>query len=207
MSETSSKEILYGHTIRKPHVFHILSNVLKEIDDGRGTEKLIVGLGWVNLRDRMACLYLSKNLFEYYPDHFQLDLLDEIKLFEVKFSDFGVDGFSRLFLLGFFMKIHNQKVMVMDGGENQVIHFSDLLVPLLKLSKVKSEKLDWLLIILQHFLNYLGFEKLKELITKDKNFIQIYEMLSLEERKVMHSNLLAYSSSIFDSEFFLYEKV
>jgi hypothetical protein len=207
MSEASSKEILYGHTIRKPHLYHILSNALKELDDGRGTEKLIVGLGWVNLRDRMACLYLSKNLFEYYPDHFQVDLLEEIKLFETKYSDFSVDGFSRLFLLGFFMKMHNQKVMALDGGENRVMKFSDSLIPILKLSKVKSEKLDWLLIILQHFLNSLGVEKLKDLISENKNFIQIYEMLSLEERKGMHSNLLAYSSSIFDSEFFLYEKV
>ncbi len=207
MSEASSKEILYSNTIRRPHVYHILSNAFKQIDDGRGPEKIIVGLGWINLRDRMGCLYLSKFLFEYYPHHFQMELLEEIKLFEAKYSDFGVDGFSRLFLLGFYMKIHNQKMLMLDLGENSFLEFSDLLIPVLKLSKVKSEKLDWLLIILQHFLNFLGFEKLKDLISENKKFVQIYEMLSSDERKMMHSNLLAYSSSVFDSEFFLYEKV
>ena len=79
---------------------------------------------------------------------------------------------------------------------------TDELIHILKKSKIKIVKVDWLLLSLYHLEGYLGRELLLGEIDKGIKFEKLYKKLTDEQKSVMMGNLLSYGYSIGDHEIF-----
>jgi hypothetical protein len=188
-------------------LYSILETAFKEFDDGRGFERVMVALGWSSFRDRMASIYIYKNMYGDYPAKTDLDLVEDIKSIESRFSSHSVNSFSRLFLLGFYLKFSNLEIQKKQDNK-----FLEILIPpeignLLKLSQGRSERIDWLILILIHLNASLGEKMLVNHLIAGKKFEEMYPLMSKDDQSLMCQNLMAYSASIEEPDMFLYEKV
>ena len=76
-------------------------------------------------------------------------------------------------------------------------------IDLMKYSKAKSIKIDWLILQLILFESFLGMDRLKSLLQSEIKFNALFNMLKDEEKELFLENLLKYGASISDYEFFL----
>ena len=179
----------------------------QEFNDGRGLDKIISALGWPNFRERMASLYIHKIINGKYPEKTQMALVEDLKNFESHYFEHSVHSNSRIFLLALYLRIAElSEVRNKTKGEMSLSTFPDLM-PLLNLSQARSEKLDWMLLILAHYQQFLGLPKISKLLASHSSFREIFKELPFDQQMLFHSNLLAYGMSIGDNDIFLYEKV
>lgn len=185
----------------------VLETAFNEFNGDRGIEKVFKTLGWSNFRDRMASIYIYKLKYGDFPFQTDTELVEDIKQLENRFSDHSVHSYSRLFLLGFYFKFAN-----LDIQHREDNHFLELTIPseiesLLKLSQGRSERIDWLILILYHLYHSLGEKLVMNSLISGKKFEDIYALMPKDAQEVMAQNLLAYGASIQEPDLFLYEKV
>jgi len=172
-------------------------------------ESMLNALGWDGFRNRVASLYLYKLEFGVFPGETKPDLVKGIVDFEIELKEFTVYGDSRLFLLGYYLRscelsFKNQKQFIAGS----MLNISDNVIAAIKMNNHKSEKIDWLILILSYFTNYLGEEKLLDCLTKSNgNFYKILPLISEQNRHDLIENLLIYGGAINEDEMFLFEKV
>ncbi len=208
MSGNRYKDSLEELILKNKMLSFLLESTLKDLDDGRGLEKIIMGLGWNNFRERLTSIYAGKLFYGHFPQSFQLDLIEDIKDFENQFQNYGIAGFSRVYLLGLYIKFQNiHRLSQYHDDEDLQFEINANVIQLLNISKIKVEKIDYLILFLHQILEIIELDEARKLITSKLTFNQIYEGLKKDERKIIHDNLLAYSSSIFEDDFFLYQKV
>lgn len=188
-------------------LYMTLENAFKDFDDGRGLEKTMMALGWPNFRDRMGSIYIYKKIYGHYPVSTSMELVEEIKLLEQRFFNHSVHGHSRLFLLGFYLKMANFQIQHRENNQFLEIKIPEEISPLLKLSQGRSDKVDWLILILTHLLQALGDKLVINSLMTGKKFQDLYELMTPDLRKMMFENLLAYGASINEPDVFLYEKI
>ncbi|HXH76506.1 MAG TPA: hypothetical protein VNJ08_16160 [Bacteriovoracaceae bacterium] len=188
-------------------LYRILEIAFQEFDDGRGLEKLLTALGWSNFRDRMASIYVYKSIFGEFPTKSNMDLVEDMKNLESTFINHGVNGYSRLFMLGFYIRLANiQQQAIIDGSAAE-IRIPVEIGKLLNLSEGRTEKLDWLILIVIHLVASLGEKTVIDVISGGKKFNDLYPLMPVTDREHMYKNLLAYGASINEPDFFLYERV
>lgn len=207
LSVTTSPAPIFDVIRPNKALYMVLERAFQEFDDGRGLEKTMMALGWSNFRDRMASLYISKCIYGDFPQKTSMELVEDIKSLEQKYLDHGVHSFSRLFLLGIYLRLANIKVQTREQNQYLEIKIPDEVALVLKLSQGRSEKIDWLILIIMHFLNAFGEKMLINYLLSGKKFEELYELMSPDVRKSMLDNLLAYGASIKEHEVFLYEKI
>lgn len=193
---------------RNRGLYEVLDVAFTEFNDGRGLEKTMVALGWANFRDRFASLYIYKAIHGKYPLKTDMGLVEDILKFEATYADFSVSGQSRAFLLGFYMKLAQIKTQEVEN--NKFLEFrlpDEILVPILRQSQGRVEKIDWLILLIFHFSEALGEKSLAGALVSEKSFDEIYQLMNEESRRRMHESLLSYGMSIYEPETFLYEKV
>lgn len=188
-------------------LYSVLEKGFQEFNDGRGLEKTMMALGWSNFRDRMASLYIHKAIFGNYPNKTSMELIEDIKELENRFMDNSVQSFSRIFLLGFYLRMANMQIQKRENNQFLEIKVPEEIAPILKISQARSEKIDWLILIIMHLLYGLGEKLLINALASGKPFEELYELLTPDQRKLMLDNLLAYGTSIGEPDFFLYEKI
>jgi hypothetical protein len=207
LSVTTSSSPVFD-IVRKNHSLYLtLQKAFKEFDDGRGLEKTMLALGWSNFRDRMASIYIYKSIHGHFPKSTSMDLVEEIKDLEGRFINQSVNSFSRIFLLGFYLRLANIQIQRRDSDKFSEIKISETIGTLLRLSQGRSEKIDWLILIMMHLLNGLGETLLMNSLMQGKKFDELYELISPEDRRIMLENLLAYGASIQEQDLFLYDKI
>ena len=185
----------------------ILVTAFGEFNSDRGIEKVIQALGWSNFRDRMASIYIYKSKYGNYPYKTDMGLVEDIKSLENRFTDHSVNSFSRLFLLGFYLKLANLDIQRRENN-----HFLEISIPseigsLLRQSQGRSERIDWLILILYQLNSSLGEEMVMNSLISGKNFEYIYALMPQDAQEVMIQNLLAYGASIQEPDVFFYEKI
>lgn len=191
-----------------PALIPILENAFAEFDDGRGIEKVMLALGWANFRDRVASVYISKAIYGNFPKKTDMNLVEEIKDIEATFRENSTQSQSRTFLLCFYLKLAELRLQEKENNR-----FLDLKLPkasiakVLNLSQGRSDKMDWLILLVLHFNQLLSEELVVRSLASGKKFQDLYQMMSVENRKLMHQNLLAYGASIEEPEPFLFERV
>jgi hypothetical protein len=188
-------------------IYSILEKAFKEFDDGRGIEKTMIALGWSNFRDRMASLYIYKSIYGNFPNKTSMELVEELKVLENRFANHGVHSLSRIFLLGFYLKLANIQVQRRSNNKFLEIKIPNEIGNFLKLSQGRSEKIDWLILIIVHLLNGLGDKLLMNALASGKKMDDLYNLLTPDYRKVMMDNLLAYGTSIGEPDIFIYDKI
>ena len=188
-------------------LFSILETAFKEFDDGRGVEKVMTALGWSNFRERMASIYIYKSMYGDYPSKTDMELVEEIKEMEARFSDHSVTSFARLFMLGFYLKLANISIQKREDNKFLEIKIPSEIASLLKLSQGRSERIDWLILIILHLSASLGEKMLMNSLISGKKFEELYMLMPKDAQELMSQNLLAYGASIQEADVFLYEKV
>lgn len=207
LSVTSSPAPVFDVIRPNQALYLSLERSFKEFDDGRGLEKTMMALGWSNFRDRFASLYVYKAIHGHFPIKTSMDLIEDIRELENRFLNHSIGGVSRVFLLGFYLRLANIQIQRRESNK-----FLEIKVPLeinsiLRLSQGRSEKLDWLILILMHLISALGDKLVINSIAGGKKMNEFYELMSPEARLQMHNNLLAYGASINEPDMFLYEKI
>ncbi len=190
-----------------PALSMILEKAFQEFDENKiGIEKITTTLGWDHFRDRMSSVYIFKILNSVFPDKTDMDLVEDIKVLENRFSDKSIAGDSRLFMLGFYLKILNlyESSQETDVSLTQV---SASVEKILALSKVRTDKADWLVMLVWHLCEFLGEYKLTELVSKGTSWSEIYQHLSEDQKFHLVSNLLSYGASIREDDPFLFERI
>lgn len=207
LSVTTSASPIFDSLRSNRALMMILETAFKEFDDGRGVEKVMLALGWANFRDRMASLFVYKMIYGDYPSKTDMELVEDIKFLESQYSDHAVHSFSRLFLLGFYLKLANIQIRERENNQFLEIKIPHEIGTILKLSQGRSERIDWLILILTHLYHFLGEKLLVNNLISGKKFDEIYALLPKDARELMHQNLLAYGASINEPDVFLYDKI
>lgn len=140
--------------------------------------------------------YALTGRFPTKPDVYNMTSIIDL---EEELKPFTVGGYSRGFLLGFYLKMARIK-LEKAGKEFNPIN-SDI-VKILKLSKIKIIKVDWLILNIFHFEGFLGRESLLTAIDGEIGFEKLYNKLSEDQKTTMMGNLLSYGSSVGDEEIF-----
>lgn len=178
----------------------ILINLIFQ-DLGKKMElgSIIKAVGWTGFRDRMTNAYVDYAINGEFPTQPNIHNISSIIDLEEELKPFTVAGYSRGFLLGFYLRMA-QIQFEKKGKDFSVL--TDELIKILKLSKIKIVKVDWMLLTLYHLEGYLGRDLLLEEISKGQKFEKLYEKLTEDQRSVMMGNLLSYGYSIGDHEIF-----
>lgn len=183
----------------------VMEKAFKEFDDGRGMEKVMAGLGWTSFKDRLASLYISKALYGKYSQSTDLEIVNDIKKLEKKFHNFEVSSFSRLFLLGFYIRLANIRNQTLKEGF--IIEIPDEVFNILNVVEGRIEKIDWMILILIHLLNSFDERMIINHLSQQKKIDDFYQLMSSSDRQLMFENLLSYGASIGEQDFVLYAKV
>lgn len=179
----------------------------KEFDDGRGLEKTMLALGWANFRERVASMYIHKAIHGSFPLQTSMELVEDISALEGRFVNHSIHGVSRVFLLGFYLRLANIQIQRRENNKFMEIRIPSEIDNLLKLSMGRSEKLDWLILILMHLVNGLGEKIVANALASGKKMEDLYVLMGTDARKLMMDNLLAYGVSINEQDMFVYDKV
>ena len=180
----------------------LVRKIFRDIDPDGFLGKIISISGWLGIRNRLAAVYIEYAMTGKFPETANLSLVTDIVNIENKLRHFTPPGFSRAFLLGFYAKmtlIHVKK----SRDEKTPLIIKDEHFELMKWSKSKSLRIDWLMIQLIHYNEFLGSERLNSLLKSGSRYESLAALLSPDEQKEMLDNCIVYGSSIFDSEIFL----
>lgn len=188
-----------------PALMMVMERAFAEFDDGRGIEKVMSALGWLSFKDRLSSLYISKSLFGKYSQKTDLEIIEEIKAFERHYQQFEVSSYSRLFLLGFYIRLANIRNYTLKAGE--VIRIPAAVSNILSVQEGRAERIDWLILIITHLLMSLDESLIINHLGQQKKIDQLYELMSATDRQLMFDNLLSYGASIGEQDFVLYAKI
>jgi len=153
---------------------------------------------WGAIRDQVAAAFLTKIKSKHFVHRPDLSLVDEIKDCERIISDHCLPGPNRSFMLGFYFSIAK-----LEGHFKKNDPFSILqtkVLPLLSLMRSKVIKVDWAILILWHFHEFLGEETLRDKLQAGEDYEHFYGGLLEQQKMLMMSNLLSYAASINDRE-------
>lgn len=207
LSVTTSPAPIFDVIRPNRALYYTLEKAFSEFDDGRGLEKTMMALGWANFRDRTGSLYVYKAIHGEYPKTTNMELVEDIKFLEQKFNDHSVNSYSRLFLLGFYLRLANLQIQRRENNQYLEIKVPDSVGQILRLTQGRTEKIDWLILIIMHLVDALGDKMLMNAIISGKKFEELYDLMSTDARLRMSDNLLAYGASIREPDTFLYEKI
>ncbi len=204
---TNSPGPVFDHIRPNRGLMLLLERAFKEFDDGRGVEKVMIALGWSHFRDRFASLYIFKTIYGHFPVKTDMSLVEDIKNIEALYSDYAIQSFSRLFLLGFYLSMANIEVRHKEGQLNVPLQLPVEILEVMKLSQGRSERIDWLILMIWHFITYLGKAQLISELNNGVSFADLYKTLTPEQQVHFTQNLLTYGASVHEDEVFFYERV
>jgi hypothetical protein len=186
----------------------VMERAFREFDEHRtGLTKVATALGWANFRERMASVYVFKALHGSFPDKTDMELVADIHEFENRFSEKSVAGNSRLFLLGFYLRLLNTYLAMRADGGGEGVLIPASVERILNLRQVRTDKADWLVLLCWHLDIYLGTDELVRLISAGVKWEELFRRLSDPQRFQLISNLLSYGASIQEEDPFLYERI
>jgi hypothetical protein len=206
-STTSSVAAILELKKTSPAIYLSMEEAFGEFNEGKGIENAISALGWIHFRERLSSMYIYKSIHGLFPIKTDLQLIESIMQLEARFINHTIQGISRIYLLGFYMRLANIQNQKRLNNKFFEIRVPEEINAIFKASQVRSEKIDLLIIMVMHMSDALGTKFLQSLISTGKKFNEIYDIMSAEARSNMNDNLLAYGASIQESDIFLYEKV
>ena len=182
----------------------LVKRIFRDIDPDGFLGKIVSISGWPGIRNRMAAVFIEHALTGKFPDQANLSLVSEILNVENKLRHFTQPGFSRAFLLGFYAKMSIIHVRNMsDSRELSPLVIKDEHIELMKLSKSKSVRIDWLMLQLIQYENFFGIERLTQLLNSGTRYEALFSLLTEDEQSQMINNCLNYGASINDQEIFV----
>jgi len=170
---------------------------------------MLTALGWEGFRNRLAEAYIFKARHGTYPDELVLDEVYDVLDIEKRFEFLTVEGNSRAFLFGFYLKlcdIHIENEEDFVGAE--FITIPPELDEILIKGKSKGESPDWLIVITWILFDILGGDEAFKLLEASRGkFSQVVSHLDEDQYDQMMSAVLKYGYGINDQEFITTTKV
>ena len=192
----------------KPHFQAILSRACADIKGSLSFERIINSLGWYGLRDRLASTYLYHQEHGYYPDIVLLKNIEDILHFEEEIKNQTLEGYGRHFLYAFYIKMNLYYIKRTNPKGTYHNHLmSKSSIEVVKSFSRKTIDIDWLCMSIHHFVEYLGEEKLRQVLAEGGSYKELYKLLSEPQRYSINENFLSYASSIRDDSPFLFAQV
>jgi len=190
---------------------HFQAIVLRACYDMKGKlsfERIINSLGWLGLRDRLASIYLYHQEFGDFPEHVLLKNIDDILLFEEEVKGQTIDGHGRHFLYAFYTKMNLYYIKRTDptGTYHANLLSKDALDVIKSFSK-KTIEVDWLCLAISHFCQYLGQQKVRDILSQGGSYLELSGLLGPPQKFSMNENFLTYAASIRDENPFIFEEV
>lgn len=181
----------------------LVQKYFQDIDAKGNVSMVLKSMGWEGFRDRFASIFIEKELFGDFSVSIAKNGVYGLISFEEKINKYAVAGYSRAFLLGFYQKmmlLHFAKVDPQNSYGHLLV--TEELISLLKYTQAKTKKIDWMVIALKHFVEYLGYESVEQHLKEKSNYENLFKLITNEQQDQMMSNFLAYGSSIGDLDMF-----
>ncbi len=197
VSSSSNTSIdLQQYIFQSPAMARILYRIL---NGGEETDltSLVKKYGWHGIRDRLLAYYVNFLHNSNHPHAVVVDEVEDIKKIENRFRDKTVSGYSRLISLGFYLKVSCVESDI-SNIEDHPYYPDHRIDALLAGSKNRNVRIDILILMLMHFLNYLGEEKLFGLMKAKSSFDMIESMLEPPQKRQLQKNIINYALSIGD---------
>jgi hypothetical protein len=170
-------------------------------------ESMLNAIGWNGYRDRLASVYIYKKMNGEFPDYVNAVWVEDIINFEKKLIDHIPEGDSRVFVLGFYLKLCEIKLLE-NGLAKSLLTLSSSIQKILALGTKKIPQLDWFVLTLILLANEIGEDQVYKVIVENKgSYHKVFSTLNLKQKETIMANLLAYGASINEDEIFLDEKV
>lgn len=177
--------------------------LFSDIDTSGNIDKIVKSLGWHGVRDRLACLYIENLINGEFPDTVTPGNCYGILGFEDRLKPHSIGGFSRGFLLGFYLKIASIELSLKgDSSANQLMDMEEVF-EVLALSNARTVQIDILALLIKHLIFFLGKDEIIEGINSGKKYKDFYKLLSDTQQSLLMSNLLSYGASINEKELFV----
>jgi hypothetical protein len=192
---------LKDYFLQRPDMSFLLKHCFQDIDESGNVDRIMKAVGWFGMRDRLANIYLYRLEHGSFPRSAPENYCEDILKFEDQFKRFTVDGYSRAFLLAFYLKF-----MLADSKSTQ--HFlnylqAPALLSFLSAGKSRAIKIDWLCVILFHFHQFLGEELCLLQLKKGSTFQALWKELKENQQIELTQNLLAYGAAINEPDLFV----
>ena len=204
-----SYNVIAEEVYKKPFLKLNVDKLFKSYMKAGSIETVLGALGWKGFRDRLSSSYLYHYFHGFFPDEDEIENIEDVVVFESELDGIFPEGNSRVFFLGFFLKMCEVYAMKNNGGNfRSFLSLSVELKAALQLGNQKVLKPDWLVLSLMHFEKFLGKDNLLDAIYEDKGcFIKLQKRLSDEQTNLMIENFLRYGASLNDQDIFTFEKV
>lgn len=199
VSSSSNTSIdLQRYIYESPAMGRILYRILNAGEETDLTS-LVKKYGWHGIRDRLLAYYVHFLQNGNHPRTILLDDVEDICRIEKRFRDKTVSGYSRLISLGFFLRVSCYESDIQNIKDHP--YYPDKRIDaLLSQSKNRNIRIDILILMLVHFLNFLGEEKLFGLMQAKTSFDMIESMLESHQKIKLQKNIINYALSIGDLE-------
>ena len=198
---------LQSYIVERKGMYLLFRQIFKDVDTTGNVEKVLKSAGWHGIRDRFSCLYIENLISGEYPSSVKTGNCYGILGFEDLLKPFAIGGYSRSFLLGFYLKISSIEQNLLGKSTSSNSFYIDDVLEILKISSARTVKIDLLVILIKHLIHFLGVDNLKNLIASGEKYQQIYERLSEDQKLTMVNNFLAYGSSINEKDIFVIDHV
>lgn len=185
----------------------LFRRIFSDIDTNGNINKVLKSLGWHGVRDRYACLYIEKLINGDFPSTIQTGNCFGILGIEDRLKKYCIEGYSRGFLLGFYFKMASIELSISgDSSGSDLLKISDVF-DVLDLSTSRTIKIDWVVILIQHLIYFLGKDEVLELVSAGGRYEDIYSLLTEKQKKIYINNLLAYGASINEKDIFVSDHI
>ncbi len=195
-NNTQTNTNLEMYIAEHPHLNALVKKIFKDIDTEGFLGKILSVNGYMGIRNRLASAFIEHAMSGHFPDQVNQNHIQDALLLEHNWRHFTPSGHSRVFMLGFYLKLASLK------SRTSINIIQDRHLEYMKISKGKSSRLDWLMLTILHFDFFLGPDSYKNILKSQMPFHAIFSQLTDDEKSLMMNNLLGYASSVGDLEFF-----
>ncbi|MGB0453377.1 MAG: hypothetical protein ACPGJV_06650 [Bacteriovoracaceae bacterium] len=178
----------------------------REYDEKLDPRKMVNSLGWETFRNKMLALFVFYKKHGHYPEVLEHGDIEDILELDRKYQRFSVEGHSRVILLGLYLKLHGWEYPEEEGLLNALIEDEDIF-RLVKMTKIRELRLDFLILSLCLFKKLLGTKKFVEKFESNTDYDFYFDQLSHNHKQEFLDAMLKYCASIKDAALFLKEEV
>lgn len=186
----------------------LTSKIFGKFNHDQGILGVITTLGLHGVRNRIveAYIYYVKN--KHFPNEIELDEVYDILDFEQRYDFLFSELNSRVFLLGFFLKMCDLHYEYNIELESSFLSIPFEVDEVLDVGKSKNNYPDWLILFVWGFVKIFDKQKALHLLTESKGDLSvILSKISQADYEQCIVMILKYGQVINDNSFFVEQRV
>jgi hypothetical protein len=185
-----------------PSLKNLAMRTLEEFDPKKARLEVIINtLGWHSFRDRLAAVFIQKKIEGHYSFQSDIKLVSDVVALEERLLKHSVLSMPNSFFISLYFKFLSLEAENSNGRIEDLPFYNRIEQSISLLPRLKSRvvKIDWLLLQLIHFNEYIDQEKIAKKIESGK-YDDLYGLLSSRQKSEMINNLLSYGYALGDKD-------